>query len=216
MINRLKNILKKRKLKRIANYRDIDGWLTDNEALGLYNIARKLPKQSHSLEIGSWQGKSSYCISKGIKDGKLTVIDPFNASGGFDIASEKEYQLKTKEKGETTLLESFKYNMNNLGVLNKIIVKKGYSYDFDDEIGALDFLFIDGDHSVEGCKKDYELYSDKVKKGGFIAFHDFDESRLDLGPTYVVNNYVLKSSGFSFYGLYDSLWVGIRNKNIND
>jgi len=36
----------------------------------------------------------------------------------------------------------------------------------------LDFLFIDGDHSYEGVKKDFEMYSPLVKKEGIIAFHD--------------------------------------------
>lgn len=37
---------------------------------------------------------------------------------------------------------------------------------------AVDFLFIDGDHSYEGVKKDFELYGPLVRKGGIIAFHD--------------------------------------------
>jgi predicted O-methyltransferase YrrM len=36
----------------------------------------------------------------------------------------------------------------------------------------LDFLFIDGDHSYKGVKKDFEMYSPLVRKGGIIAFHD--------------------------------------------
>jgi cephalosporin hydroxylase len=39
-------------------------------------------------------------------------------------------------------------------------------------LGEVDFLFIDGDHSYEGVKKDFELYSPLVRKGGVIAFHD--------------------------------------------
>jgi predicted O-methyltransferase YrrM len=41
-----------------------------------------------------------------------------------------------------------------------------------DLAGYLDFLFIDGDHSYEGVKKDWEMYSPLVRKGGLIAFHD--------------------------------------------
>jgi len=37
---------------------------------------------------------------------------------------------------------------------------------------GVDFLFIDGDHSYEGVKKDFELYHDLVRPGGLIAFHD--------------------------------------------
>jgi hypothetical protein len=36
----------------------------------------------------------------------------------------------------------------------------------------LDFLFIDGDHSYEGVKKDFNMYGPLVKDGGIIAFHD--------------------------------------------
>ncbi len=36
----------------------------------------------------------------------------------------------------------------------------------------VDVLFIDGDHTYEGVKKDFELYSSLVKVGGIIAFHD--------------------------------------------
>lgn len=50
----------------------------------------------------------------------------------------------------------------------------------------LDFLFIDGDHSYEGVKNDFEKYSVLVKKGGFIAFHDI----VELGPDSPTDYYV--------------------------
>jgi cephalosporin hydroxylase len=36
----------------------------------------------------------------------------------------------------------------------------------------IDFLFIDGDHSFQGVKMDFEDYSPLVHPGGWIAFHD--------------------------------------------
>lgn len=36
----------------------------------------------------------------------------------------------------------------------------------------MDFLFIDADHTYEGVKMDFEMYSQLVRKGGIIAFHD--------------------------------------------
>ena len=39
----------------------------------------------------------------------------------------------------------------------------------------LDFLFIDGDHSLAGVKADYEMYGPLVRSGGIIAFHDIVE-----------------------------------------
>lgn len=36
----------------------------------------------------------------------------------------------------------------------------------------IDFLFIDGDHTYEGVKKDFEMYSPFLKKGSLVGFHD--------------------------------------------
>jgi predicted O-methyltransferase YrrM len=40
---------------------------------------------------------------------------------------------------------------------------------------AIDFLFIDGDHSYEGVRRDFELYSPLVRSGGVVAFHDVSQ-----------------------------------------
>lgn len=37
-------------------------------------------------------------------------------------------------------------------------------------------LFIDGDHTYEGVKADWEKYSPLVVKGGWVFFHDCDET----------------------------------------
>jgi predicted O-methyltransferase YrrM len=36
----------------------------------------------------------------------------------------------------------------------------------------VDFFFIDGDHTYEGVKRDFQMYSPLVRKGGIVAFHD--------------------------------------------
>ena len=42
----------------------------------------------------------------------------------------------------------------------------------------IDFLFIDGDHSYEGVKADFRLYSGFVRESGMIVFHDIIEEQL--------------------------------------
>ena len=36
----------------------------------------------------------------------------------------------------------------------------------------VDLLFLDGDHSAEGVRDDFERYSPLVRSGGYVAFHD--------------------------------------------
>lgn len=41
--------------------------------------------------------------------------------------------------------------------------------------GPVDFLFIDGDHTEQGVRLDFEMYRSLVRPGGLIAFHDIAE-----------------------------------------
>ena len=38
--------------------------------------------------------------------------------------------------------------------------------------GKTDFLFIDGDHTYQGVKADFEMYAPLVRPGGLVVFHD--------------------------------------------
>lgn len=40
--------------------------------------------------------------------------------------------------------------------------------------GALDFAFIDADHSYEGCSRDIADWTPKIRKGGMICGHDYN------------------------------------------
>jgi predicted O-methyltransferase YrrM len=76
----------------------------------------------------------------------------------------------------------------------------------------LDFLFIDGDHTYDGVKQDYEMYKDLVKPGGWIGFHDISDTehhrnancRVDLLWSQLTGNkveFVDKSSNLGGIGL---------------
>jgi cephalosporin hydroxylase len=42
--------------------------------------------------------------------------------------------------------------------------------------GLVDLLFLDGDHSYDGVRADFENYAPLVKPGGLIAFHDVEST----------------------------------------
>jgi hypothetical protein len=45
----------------------------------------------------------------------------------------------------------------------------------------VDFLFIDGDHSVESTQRDWQDFSPFVRSGGIVAFHDLDWGAFNRG-----------------------------------
>ena len=66
------------------------------------------------------------------------------------------------------------YHKNNIN----LIVGDSHSQDTIDKIESIlgdrkiDLIFIDGDHSYNAVKNDFEIYSKYINKGGIIAFHD--------------------------------------------
>jgi MMP 1-O-methyltransferase len=188
--------------RRIGEYEQIDGWLTKSEAVGLHTVASLLPSDAVVVEIGTWKGKSTYCIAKGLKSGKIYSVDPFDASGEEDSAVVYE-----QRRGNSSLLEQFETRMKLLNVYEKITPMKGLSNQFVGKFNSIDFLFIDGDHSIQGCDFDFVNYAPFLKKGGYLAFHDYYADRDELGPTWVVKNRVLRSEDYKFINLYDTLWV---------
>lgn len=190
----------------IAEFDTIEGFLSPREAATLYCYATKVKPNGTIVEIGSWKGKSTFCLARGLRGGKVSAIDPFNASG--DPGAVDIYK---RQKGEKDLLAQFKERMSQLGVSDKIDILQGYSADFRDKFKSIDLLFIDGDHSIEGCKCDFDLFAHLIAPGGYILFHDYDPMRSTLGPTWVVNNLIENKNNFRNVEIADSMWVGQRS-----
>jgi cephalosporin hydroxylase len=70
--------------------------------------------------------------------------------------------------------------LKNIFDIDKVVLIEGSSSNVDviSQIKEpIEFLFIDGDHSYNGCSNDLRLYWPKVVSGGIIMVHDvFDTS----------------------------------------
>ena len=70
--------------------------------------------------------------------------------------------------------------------------------------GLFDFIFIDGDHSYEQCKKDILNYMPLIRPGGLIAGHNFDESNVTAHPGVHIS--VKEIFGMNYKLLEDFTW----------
>jgi predicted O-methyltransferase YrrM len=81
--------------------------------------------------------------------------------------------------------------------------------------GPVDLVFIDGDHSFEGCREDFELWREHVGTGGAIALHDARATQPGgvglAGPTAVVDQLLrAEGAGWEITAEADSLVVAAR------
>ena len=73
----------------------------------------------------------------------------------------------------------------------------------------IDFLFIDGDHTYEGVKQDYEMYSPLVSDNGYIAFHDINDTPRHRDRNVYVGKFWNELSGDKIEFNANSDWAGI-------
>lgn len=195
----------------IFPYEGIPGWLTEDEAITLYELARELPDDAPvAVEIGSWQGKSSLVLSKGLK-GKtrpaLYCIDPFNGDAG---ASDRVIYSRALSTMNKSLKEVFLDNMRRHGVLDVVHPLEGYSFEFvKDFKDQIDLLFIDGNHEFDAVLQDYEQWSPRLKRGGIIAFHDvvMEDNPDPEGPVKVAKQHIFDNPLWDGVKLIDALLV---------
>lgn len=115
----------------------------------LWSIARKYPSGVFG-EIGTRSGISTIALAIAARDvgGHVHTIDV------------SEEHLGAAQKN-LSMAECLPYV--------NFIVGDSRNTDFPE---PLDVLFIDGDHSYDGVKADFERHEPNVKKGGIILFHD--------------------------------------------
>ena len=121
-------------------------------------------RPKYVLEIGTAQGGTLLLwVQVATDDALIISIDlpggPFG--GGYPLLKRLTYRSFRRNKQRIVLIRADSHHKDTLKKVRNILG------------GAkLDFLFVDGDHSYEGVKKDFEMYSSLVRRGGIIAFHD--------------------------------------------
>jgi len=163
----------------------IKGFLAHEEGILLYEMAKQYCTKSFAVEIGSYCGKSACYIGQACKENGtyLVTIDHHRGSEeqqfGEEYFDPEEYDYKNNRVDTLpTLTKNIaKYKLNSY---IKAIVdnSKSASKKINSEI---DFLFIDGSHTFESARNDYESWKNKIRTGGILSIHDIYDSELEGG-----------------------------------
>jgi predicted O-methyltransferase YrrM len=130
----------------------------------------KAQQCKYILEIGTYRGGTLFVFSQ-VSGTDATVISVDYSTtfiGHFYRAGQMPLFRKFIRKGQSLfLMRKDSHKPETLTSIQKVL--QGH---------PLDFLFIDGDHSYEGARKDFAMYSPLVRSGGLVAFHDIQPSEL--------------------------------------
>jgi len=176
-------------VKRIT--RNVEGMLSDREGRFLYDAAKSCRGKGVILEIGSFKGKSTIWLARGSQSGsgvKVYCVDPFIETNNY-----------RRSKGEISLLAAFSKNISDAGVSDTVVPFVGTSAErAKDWDRPIELLWIDGDHSYEMVRLDFELWSPHLVEGGIIAFHN---TLWTAGPRRVLRESIYGSRYFKDIGL---------------
>ncbi len=155
---------------------DVRGWLTDEEGIGLSQMAR----DRDVLEVGSYCGRSAICMAQTAKS--LVCVDPFDCRD-------------TPGEGDT--FGEFCENLTRYGVTARTIKELFADATVTDKF---DLVFIDGAHDEASVSADAARAVGLLKPDGLLAFHDarprpgFHDGGWHPGVTNTVNRLIAEGA----------------------
>jgi predicted O-methyltransferase YrrM len=129
-------------------------------------------------EVGSWKGHSTSFLAKEMlktrNEFKIYAIDIWEKWEQYTIFEDSQKELLNEVRQSHDI---FKKNIELANVQDYVIDIQADSHQghmqFDDEY--FDCVFLDADHKYEVVKKDIDLWYNKVRKGGILAGHDYNQ-----------------------------------------
>ena len=132
------------------------------QAAYMFGLVRQM-KARKVVEIGRYKGGSTLLIAAGM-----------NGEGNFWSIDLGDKEVRLRSSGSRSFDEQIADACTRLGLQVSLLV--GDSRTIEVDTGEVDLVFIDGDHSYEGVKNDFERFGKRVRIGGAVLFDDaFDE-----------------------------------------
>ena len=150
----------------------------------LYDRAREM---GSVLEVGSWKGRSTHALLSGCK-GAVCAVDHWQGSPS-------ERRTVHAEAATSDVYAEF---MRNVGQFENLYVLRMDSVSAADKVkdASVEMIFIDGDHSYEGCLADIRAWLPKATT--LLCGHDRGQEGVPQA---------LKESGLAWKPGPGTLWI---------
>jgi len=130
-----------------------------SEIIEFLNLVNAI-KPKTVLEIGTAMGGTLFLLSR-FSSSKALLISMDLLSDDISSRNFDFYKKIARSRQSIVFLEGDSHKRLTLEKVEKILKDR-----------KVELLFIDGDHSYEGIKKDFKMYSPLVKSGALVCFHD--------------------------------------------
>jgi predicted O-methyltransferase YrrM len=139
--------------------RDRFNYLFRDELVALKRYARALPPNPTIINIGAGSGTSGLAFLESRTDATVVTIDITNTDSPFGSLYSERAVVKNS-------------GINTTGRWTQIHSDSKTAY----WPNQVDMVFIDGDHSYEGCRGDIEVWLPRLRAGGLLLVHDYKKT----------------------------------------
>ena len=162
-----------------------EGMISFEEATLLYELARRVTRGC-IVEVGSYRGRSAVALGRGSLDGHGVPIYAIEPHEEFTGVLGGKFGSADRGAFYKAMLDTSCYDIVRLlNVASKIVAPN-----WDKQVSL---LWIDGDHTYEAVKADFECWAPHLTADALIAFDDTKNPR--LGPKQLIKELV-EEKGF--------------------
>jgi predicted O-methyltransferase YrrM len=149
-------------------FKHVRGATPDEIGLALADFATQVPADQEIVELGVFQGRTALIMAWGATRGHgahVTAIDPWDTEGNVYDPPFTDAQSRVWAE----------YRVRELGYLDRIELVQAFSADVAEEWTGkpVGLLFVDGDHTLEGARRDIEAWARHLAPGAVIAVDDY-------------------------------------------
>jgi len=162
-------------------------------------LARHAAGKKKAAEIGVWHGVTTRRIAEALApEGVVYAVDNY-VPGRLGVS----FQYRVARRNTRTFRDRVRF---------VLATGKDAAAQFTREhIANFEFVFIDGDHSFEGIRTDWQAWSPLIAKNGMVALHDSrscaGRNLEETGSCRFTREVILKDARFKLIDEVDSVSV---------
>jgi hypothetical protein len=155
-----------------------EGMISLDEAELLFRLAVEADGAGCIVEVGSFRGRSTVALARGASSSRVFAIDPHES---FTGVLGGKFGPEDRAAFFKAMLRSRGYERVRLVNLSSEIVTPGWRE-------PVRLLWIDGDHSYEGVRRDWEAWKPHLVPHAVIAFDDSTDKT--IGPYHLIRELI--------------------------
>jgi predicted O-methyltransferase YrrM len=153
-------------------------------------VLKRLNGASHprGAEIGVFAGEMSAALLKANPILHLDMIDSWEGDGQAYTGDSGDWHAKLAQSTQDSYQEAARARTAFADDRRSIIRARSTEAPVS---GEYDFVFLDADHSYEGCKADIAAWAPRIKPGGWLGGHDYANAAFPkFGVTQAVDEFI--------------------------